>query len=130
MRGRAALWVILFAGCNRDPISIENDGGASDGFSSVDRAPGGEDDLPMISLDVPCPEAQPSLAELRQAFVGSWAGKVSTPWGDPYAVTATFEANGHYSAHGSGGPAFYYGTDDDSPSKTYVINNLLANGDG
>jgi hypothetical protein len=77
-----------------------------------------------------------SLAELRAGFVGTWAGCVNEPWIPFYWVTVTFRADGTYSATGLGTqsgihePAFYYGTDSDSPFKTYALNDFRADDNG
>lgn len=74
-----------------------------------------------------------TLAELEAGIVGSWAGCVTTPWVSPYWVTITFRADGTYSGvalAGSDQPAFYYGTDDDSPEKGYELNDLQDDGEG
>jgi hypothetical protein len=68
-----------------------------------------------------------TLAELEQGMLGTWAGCVSTPWVEPYWVTITFRDDGTYSGRAMAGsvqPAFYYGTDDDSPDKLYALNDL------
>lgn len=73
-----------------------------------------------------------SLGELQEGIVGTWVGCRSTPWVPPLPVTVTFRADGTYSARAlvSGDdpalhdPAFYYGTDDDSPEKLYALNDL------
>lgn len=66
------------------------------------------------------PEAHP-----RSAMIGSWRGVVHTPWTTPYLVELTFAEDGHYSAStpelGDCAPAFYYGTDDDSPLKQWRV---------
>lgn len=71
------------------------------------------------------------LQALRQRIVGSWAGTVRTEWVDPYRVSLTFRADGTYSAHAEGDgqtPALYWGSDTDSPSKTYSIRDVAADG--
>ena len=69
-----------------------------------------------------------SLAELEDGMVGTWEGCVSTPWVPVYWVTITFRADGTYSGYAEenlyGEPAFYYGTDEDSPEKLYELNDL------
>lgn len=63
----------------------------------------------------------------RNALIGSWRGVVHTPWTTPYLVELTFAADGHYSAStpelGDCAPAFYYGTDDDTPLKQWRVEN-------
>jgi hypothetical protein len=71
-----------------------------------------------------------SLAELQSGFQGTWIGCVTTPWEPRYWVTITFRDDGTYSAAsqanqlGNWQPAFYYGTDEDSPAKLYELNDL------
>lgn len=74
-----------------------------------------------------------TYAELRDGIVGTWVGCVTTPWVPPYWVTITFRSDGTYSgvaAPGAGEPAFYYGTDQDSPEKTYQIDDLQSDLEG
>jgi hypothetical protein len=71
-----------------------------------------------------------SLAELQDGLLGTWAGCVTTPWVPPYWITITFRDDGTYSGVaqlnqlGDWQPAFYYGTDEDSPEKRYELNDL------
>lgn len=67
-----------------------------------------------------------SLAELNEGILGTWVGCSITPWVPPYPVTVTFRDDGTYSARAlvPGEPAFYYGTDDDSPEKLYALHDL------
>jgi hypothetical protein len=71
-----------------------------------------------------------SLAELQIGILGTWAGCVRTPWVPPYWVTLTFKGDGTYAAMGDTKadgyqyPAFYYGTDGESPTRTYALNDL------
>jgi len=73
-----------------------------------------------------------SYEELTAGIVGTWRGCVSTPWTPMYEVTFTFNADGTYSAmtdevlDGSRMIALYYGSDEDSPLKTYAITDLQA----
>lgn len=66
----------------------------------------------------------------RKAIVGKWEGVATTPWIPPYTVEIEFFADGHYSAKCTDGTAvaLYYGTDDDSPLKTYAINTVNEEG--
>jgi hypothetical protein len=73
-----------------------------------------------------CTCAGNGLAELqwiRAAMVGSWAGTGVNPWNGKHDVVFTFTADGHYSAHGTQ-PALYYGSDEDSPDKTYELTDV------
>jgi hypothetical protein len=71
-----------------------------------------------------------TLAELQSGFQGTWIGCVTTPWEPRYWVTIRFRDDGTYSAAsqanqlGNWQPAFYYGTDEDSPAKLYELNDL------
>jgi hypothetical protein len=77
-----------------------------------------------------------TLAELEAGIVGSWEGCVTTPWVATYFVTMTFRDDGTYSAASTEVLdaqrmiAMYYGTDDDSTSKRYAINDLQASRKG
>lgn len=69
-------------------------------------------------------------ASVQRRMVGKWHGSVTTPWEPVYEVDIEFFSNGNYSAHNTTGttPAFYYGSDDDSPEKTFQVLSLDANG--
>ncbi len=90
----------------------------------------------FIEIDTEAVVTEPVIEELtdlekiQESFIGNWVGTVTTPWIDPYSVEVEFKSNGTYSARNtsSNGPAFYYGSDDDSESKTYQIYDLYANG--
>ena len=82
-----------------------------------------------------------SFDQFPQQIVGSWIGRVETPWVMPYTVEVTFYANGTYSSHSLHKtcwigyseywfeePAFYYGTDNDSEYKQFEIYDIYANG--
>jgi hypothetical protein len=86
---------------------------------------------PEACRDYPYAAAEISigtLAELQKGFQATWAGCLTTPWVEPYWVTVTFRDDGTYSAAAvnppDGLPAFYYGTDADSPLKRYALNDL------
>lgn len=104
------------------------DGGATEGWlASADRlgtpwiGPSREAcaDFPFAYADI----TVSSFDDLRVGVVGRWAGCVTTPWTQPYWVTVTLRADGTYSgtAPFSSEPAFYYGTDEDSPLKRYAV---------
>jgi hypothetical protein len=82
----------------------------------------------------PCVCVDSEFQRIRDGMVGTWVGQQSNPWTQPYQVKITFGADGHYSAHCAQAscpdPVFYYGTDDDSPLKTYMLIDLHANGTG
>lgn len=73
-----------------------------------------------------------TLAELDTGMIGSWEGCVTTPWLPAYYVSVTFRDNGTYSAtsdevlDGQRMVALYYGSDDESASKVYAVNDLQA----
>jgi len=76
---------------------------------------------------------QEQLARLRRGIVGTWVGSSSNPWSAGCSALVKFEANGHYSAHSPGDDSclvLYYGSNADSPEKTYVLNNVLASAEG
>jgi hypothetical protein len=56
----------------------------------------------------------------------------SNPWNAGCATKIVFEANGHYSAHSPGDECvvFYYGSNDDTPEKTYLLNDVLPTAEG
>ncbi len=65
-----------------------------------------------------------ALVTFQQNFIGRWQGTATSPWVDPYAVEIEFFENNQYSAQttdGSGTTAFYYGSDEDHPSKICKI---------
>jgi hypothetical protein len=80
----------------------------------------------------PCVCVDSEFERIRKGIVGTWIGRHSDPWGEPFLVEITFEADGHYSGHcaqaSCRAPVFYYGIDDDSPLKTYELRDVLANG--
>ena len=100
---------------------------------------------PVIPGDVvipPCgrtgvdPGAENAFERLKYGFAAAWGGTATAPagWLPPtWPVDFLFESNGHYSAHcrNSGScAALYNGTDDESPGKTYVIDDIQASGKG
>jgi hypothetical protein len=144
---RSLGWLLLLvAGCRSGLLDLDGGQPPGDGpgrvdlahrdQSSVDIVTGASIDLAQpdlaASLDQPCPEDfGTTLTGLRAQMVGSWSGLSTTPWTPSYQVKVTFTADGHYSAHSDGtAPAFYWGLDDDDPSKVYQVDNLLTNGDG
>lgn len=84
----------------------------------------------------PAPPDQPwevqQLARIRAGIVGTWYGVVTNPWTSGCKVQITFFADGHYSAHSPADACvvFYYGTNDDSPEKTYFIDDVTAAAEG
>jgi hypothetical protein len=75
---------------------------------------------------------QQQLERLRRGIVGTWSGVQTNPWFPSCPTTFVFEASGHYSAHSPGDSCIvlYYGSNDDSPEKTYLLDDVLADGDG
>lgn len=74
------------------------------------------------------------LEAIRKGAAGKWQGTVTTPWVAPYPIEMELRADGTYSARmlsqvvGSSS-ALYYGTDEDSPMKTWSLDDVKANGD-
>ncbi|HMF42788.1 MAG TPA: hypothetical protein VKQ32_19085 [Polyangia bacterium] len=68
------------------------------------------------------------LLRVRVALVGTWIGAEVNPFGQAFQVQITFGSDGHYTGHcaQSSCPTsvFYWGTDDDSPLKTYEVTGL------
>lgn len=75
---------------------------------------------------------QQQLSRLRQGMVGTWTGMQTNPWDSGCATTITFEANGNYSAHSPDEECtvFYYGSNEDSSEKTYLLNDVLPTAEG
>ena len=82
-----------------------------------------------------------NIWEVKDLAIGTWAGHVTTPWVTDYNVDFNFMMSGEYTAHAltpsshnanlnteHWGPALYYGTDADSPEKTYSIFDMNADG--
>jgi hypothetical protein len=131
------LALLAVAGCNREAISLDSDGGGGmvDGSTLTNSdGSGGLPDLSGFTPGDPCPESYPNvptLGALRQQFAGSWYGTHSWAGGPPDMVIAAFTPDFHYSAHCTGMcTAFNYGIDDDDPGKTYTLDNIISNGDG
>jgi hypothetical protein len=78
----------------------------------------------------PCVCVPETYQRVKAGMVGTWVGVETSPWVDPFTVRVVFGADGHYSAHCAQAscPAavFYYGTDDDSPEKTYALTDVHA----
>ena len=77
------------------------------------------------------------LAQASQAILGSWHGFVKTPWTEPYQIVASFNWEGGYSARceqnsdfGTANAgccrAFYYGSDRNSPFKSWRLTSVNA----
>lgn len=83
------------------------------------------------------PGTAATLDDLKAGMVGTWTGCVSTRWADTYQVTLTFRADGTFSGRALTVPsthqplaALYWGSDQDLPSKTYVMHDLQDDGTG
>jgi hypothetical protein len=81
----------------------------------------------------PAQTPEVKFAAVVSGIVGSWHGVVTTPWTPPYEVIARFDGDGHYSASCVYSSdvcciAFYYGTDEDTPIKTYTIDDATLSG--
>lgn len=81
---------------------------------------------------------------MKDKIIGKWAGVVKTPWTVSYQANIKFKPGFTYSSYGgwtcwnSNNPmsddclpfqqvAFYYGTDGESPKKTFQIRNVINN---
>jgi hypothetical protein len=74
---------------------------------------------------------QDKLAWVKAGIVGEWVGTTTNVWEPPCIdVTVSFGASG-YSAHSPGEACivFYWGTNADSPFKTYDLNDVKTNGE-
>jgi hypothetical protein len=83
------------------------------------------------SNDTDQPWEVQQLDRIRSGVLGTWAGTQTNPWSDPCPVTITFGA-ASYSAHSPGDACtvFYWGVNDDSPEKTYLIDDVTASAEG
>jgi hypothetical protein len=73
------------------------------------------------------------LAPVRDGIVGTWVGMDQPGEGGGFPVKLVFGADGHFTGHcnqagGCPAPVLNYGSDDDSPEKTYRLNSLLPDG--
>ena len=69
------------------------------------------------------------------SMLGTWQGTVSAPSTLDYGVSLEFRADCRYSAYSIdlpgasyNTPAFFYGSNDDSPQKLFSITNIFADG--
>jgi hypothetical protein len=75
------------------------------------------------------------LDAIRTKAVGKWQGTVTTPWVPAYGIEMELREDGSYSAHrippvdSFAVPAMYYGVDEDSPLKTWSLDDVKSNGD-
>jgi hypothetical protein len=69
---------------------------------------------------------------IRTGLIGTWVGSDDSPWASPFQVTITFGVDGHYTGHcaetACPQPVFYWGSDDDAPTKVYALTNLESDG--
>ena len=68
---------------------------------------------------------------LQSKLTGTWFGTMKTPWVDPYHIVFKVDESGVYSCYNitnNGYTAFYYGTDQDSTIKTFILKDLLSDG--
>jgi hypothetical protein len=71
------------------------------------------------------------LTETRQRLIGKWAGTRQSSWDGEHAVTLEFFSDGHYSAQCADDcVVLYWGSNTDSPEKTYLIAHVNADGIG
>lgn len=75
-----------------------------------------------------------AVARVAGGMAGDWRGFSSTPWVPPYAVTMSFNADGHYGgkcvwSSNECCEALYYGTDDDTPLKRYSLDSVTTTGE-
>jgi len=97
-----------------------------DGDPWIGPAPQTCGDFPFPARDI----TASSFDALRVGMTGHWAGCAVTPWVPPYWVWITFGEDGSYSARSQSNqsadwqPAFYYGSDEDSPEKRYELNDF------
>lgn len=69
------------------------------------------------------------LDVMRTQMVGHWHGTTTTPWTPAYPVYLALESDGTYATRSSGDqPALYYGTDLDTPLKTWALDDLSIYG--
>ncbi len=85
-------------------------------------------DLPNNFFD---PIHEENLNVVKSKIVGTWFGKVETPWTDPYHIVFKLTDSNVYSCYNitnNGYNAFYYGSDQDSSIKQFKIKNILSDG--
>ena len=112
------------------------DGGAPrvDAAARDARGPDGE----AGAADAADGASEAALARFQVGMVGAWTGTATAPstWNWTKAtVEFAFDGDGHYHArciaHDGTDPecvALYYGTDDDSPEKTYAVSAVRPDG--
>ena len=72
------------------------------------------------------------LARIRAGIVGTWVGTQMNVWTAPCPVQITFTSDGYYSDHSPGESCspFYWDSSDDTPEKTYLIDDVTAAAEG
>ena len=127
----------LDAGAPRVDAGARDAGAAGAGgeAGAVDAGGGAADAAAGRCVD---PAMDPALARFQVGMVGTWSGRATAPstWNWTQAtVDFAFDCDGHYHArcvaHDGTDPtcvALYYGTDADSPEKTYAVSDVRADG--
>lgn len=109
------------------------------GVLSVSRNIRAADGLPEKCLGFTFKERAVSVGsfqELRDGVVGRWSGCVTAPSTPPFWVDLQLRADGTYSARtdesfdGSSVTSTYPGTNQESPFKTYEVNDIQADMEG
>jgi hypothetical protein len=67
---------------------------------------------------------------VKLGMLGDWSGTATNPWSGTYPVLFTFDNTYHYSCRSLDPKwtALYYGTDEDSPNKTYSTGGVNLDG--
>lgn len=73
-----------------------------------------------------------SVTDAENAMTGRWRGTQTNPWFGTYVVAFRFDADGHYASRtmSGGGPALYWGTDEDTPLKQWRLDHVNADAKG
>ena len=74
---------------------------------------------------------QEQLARINRGMIGKWKGLQRNPWNDPCPCTVTFDGK-TYTGHSANESCTVFGwdTNADSPLRTYVVDDVKANGAG
>jgi hypothetical protein len=93
-----------------DPLPPDSTHGNCEGIAQL--SPEGWTPAPSASLD-----------GTRAAMLGRWTGTATSHWVPHWGVEASFAEDGTYSGRSNdlGAPAFYWGTDDDTPLKRWWL---------
>lgn len=125
-----AAGALLFAGCSSD-FQPEPEMGPIAGPAPMPQQPLPEWEPPPCERDpatMPPPDGD-ELTRLAWGMAAHWRGKALTSFGvgpgatATFIVDVTFAPDGHYQAHSlmPGYAAFYYGSDEDVPAKTWSL---------